>query len=658
VPFYFAWCGPGESFSSAHIREDEAVLSFDITHTEGQIPTLDIELKNPHVGLLAPGRLQWVWFSWKSPNDGSVTPLFYGRLIALPSNLLGEVVTLKFLARPVNYLAQKQAVAETMKVSPYYDPIWIVQDKLDDADTILETYTSSWHVDRFAQTVSVSDITFGEDGTEEFQFEDSYYDSVAISFSQAPQNQVIFDGTINWTQQETGVVAVPATSIAAVNAAQVAADWPSPGDQLGNGVSVASSSISIGGGGSVTEDAPQNVSIQIKNFEKTHEDGDLLSYNLSISGYLSGTIVSQNGSSVSGDPETGQAGEGFYNATYAGIKDVPSSGGNNVQGNMDLAYEMQRGRTETLKFVVASQLQSIITVPDDEPFNPIKISMQGTDVSLALAGGPPPIGYSGRSTFLPTDRGLQSMIYPMLIARAHLMMSARAVKVSFDCTFERALNLSCRKNALLHDPRLPGGQIIGKITDYHMKGAGDTGTLIGTIQLESTIGTGDHIFVSEGTPTYVDDGYVSVGYQFYTNADLTLPTDDLTIEIPASFNVDDGLVTPLTYSQLVTKFEIHHGAQVNDIVASQPFTPDFSTEPDTSSTGVVGAAGSAADQYQVTTDASVAIWQAYDNAIRYNPTWLEINIAPVAGQTYHAEYDLGVAFLTVPKLVDLEAANA
>lgn len=654
MPFYFAWCGPGEVFSAAHLREDEAVLSFDIVHTEGQIPTLDIEVKNPHVGLLAPGRMQWSWFSWQA-QSGVVTPLFYGRLVALPSNLLGEVVTLKFLARPVDYLAQKQAVAETLKVSPYYDPIWIDQSHLDDPDTILETYTSSWHVDRFAQTVSISDITFGEDGTEEFLLEDSYYDSVAISFSQAPQNMVIFDGTINWTQQEVGVIAVPATSLSAVNAAQVAADWPAPGDQLGNGVSVASSSISIGGGGSVTEDAPQDVSIQIKNFSAHHSNGDLLSYDLSITGYTSGGAFNVNGSSVSGDPHTGQAGEGFYNASFAGIMDVPASGGNNVQGNMALQYEMQRGRTETLKFVVESELQSIITVPQDEPFNPIKISMQGTDVTLSVAGTPPPLGYSGRSTFLPTDRGLQSMIYPMLIARAHLMMSARAIKVSFDCTFERALNLSCRKNVLLHDPRLPAGQIIGKITEYHIKGIGDTGALIGTIQLESTIGTGDQIFVSEGSPTYADDGYVAVGYQFYTNADLTLPTDDLTIEIPASFNVDDGLVTPLTYGQLVTKFEIHHGAKVSDITSSQPFVPNFSTDPNTSD---VSPSGSASNQYQTVQQGQTSVWQAYEDAIRYNPTWLEINIAPVAGQTYHAEYDLGVAFLTVPKLVDLEAANA
>jgi hypothetical protein len=247
------------------------------------------------------------------------------------------------------------------------------------------------------------------------------------------------------------------------------------------------------------------------------------------------------------------------------------------------------------------------------------------------------------------------MIYPMLIARAHLMMSARAIKVSFDCTFERALNLSCRKNVLLHDPRLPAGQIIGKITEYHIKGIGDTGALIGTIQLESTIGTGDQIFVSEGSPTYADDGYVAVGYQFYTNADLTLPTDDLTIEIPASFNVDDGLVTPLTYGQLVTKFEIHHGAKVSDITSSQPFVPNFSTDPNTSD---VSPSGSASNQYQTVQQGQTSVWQAYEDAIRYNPTWLEINIAPVAGQTYHAEYDLGVAFLTVPKLVDLEAANA
>jgi hypothetical protein len=653
VTFYFAWCGPGETFNAGHLREDEFILSFDIGHLEGQIPTLDIEVKNPHVGLLAPGRLQWAWFSYQSPYDNSITPLFYGRLIALPSNLLNEVVTLKFISRPPNFIAQKQAVAERMKVSPYYDPIWIKDTMLDDADTILESYSMAWHVDRFAQSVTVSDITSGEDGTEEFQQEDAFYDSVSISFAQNTQNQVLFDGTINWTQEEVGLIPLPPVSIAALNSSQIASDFPQPGQTLADGVTVASSNVTTGTGGSVAQFQGWNTSLSFKSYEKEHRNGDVISSTFSQQGFP-GVAVSLTGGGTSGDEQHGIAAEHHYHATYAGVKDAPS-GAPNVQADMTVRYEMARGRTETLKLILVSGIQSIITTPDDAPFNPIKISMQGSDVNLPLAGQPPPLGYSGRSTFFPTDRGIQSMLYPMLVARAHLMQAARAVKISFNCTFERVLSLNCRKNALLHDPRLPGGQVIGKITEYHIKGSGDSGDLVGVVMLESTIGTGDQIIVSEGNPTYVADGYVAIGWQHYENADMSLPTSDLTMEMPASLLVDDGLVTPLDKSQIVTKFVIHPGVGLDEVLID---TPTFPPPPsDLSIPSDLAAPQSVQTQYNNVINATTAVNQAIQAAIVNDPTWIEIQVQPVSNQAFHAEYDLGVGYLTIPKLINLEAAS-
>src|SRR6516164_5677409 len=109
MAFFFAWCGPNEPFSeTVHAVEDEIVFAFDLAHQEGQIPTLSIDIKNPHIGLLAPGREQWAWLSYQSTSG--TFPLFYGRLVALPSDLLREIVSLEFIARPINYLAQKQSI--------------------------------------------------------------------------------------------------------------------------------------------------------------------------------------------------------------------------------------------------------------------------------------------------------------------------------------------------------------------------------------------------------------------------------------------------------------------------------------------------------------------------------------------------------------------
>jgi hypothetical protein len=242
--------------------------------------------------------------------------------------------------------------------------------------------------------------------------------------------------------------------------------------------------------------------------------------------------------------------------------------------------------------------------------------MHGADLGLPIdSGNAMPIGDPGRSAFFPTDRGLQAVQYPLLVARAHLMQSARAAKINFDCSFERAVELSCRMNALLHDPRLPGGQVTGKITEYHLKVDGDNGQLSGQVQIETTIGLGLPITVRAGTPTYVDEGYIAGGYQFYSAADIALPNGDAAIEMPPTYFDPKQMVLPLTYQDAVVAFEIHQGTPIDVVLA--------------------GGAAATAD-----------------------PTWLEIVLNPVTGQKYQNDYDLGTSTLVMPKLIDLAAPSA
>ena len=59
------------------------------------------------MGFSSAGRKRWCWFGM----DG--TPLFKGRLTALPTDIREEVVTLTFVARPSDFDARKRAVADT-----------------------------------------------------------------------------------------------------------------------------------------------------------------------------------------------------------------------------------------------------------------------------------------------------------------------------------------------------------------------------------------------------------------------------------------------------------------------------------------------------------------------------------------------------------------
>ncbi len=66
------------------------------------------------------------------------------------------------------------------------------------------------------------------------------------------------------------------------------------------------------------------------------------------------------------------------------------------------------------------------------------------------------------NNYFPTARGLQSVEYLISKVRARLRMRARAVDVGWKAAFRHGVGLSCRKNATLYDPRMPGGTVTGR----------------------------------------------------------------------------------------------------------------------------------------------------------------------------------------------------
>ena len=199
--FYFCWVdyttGGVPAFGPEHQVEDEKIVSFKVEHKEGDCATCSIDVRNQKIGLLAPGRPLWAYLSYDS-GTGGVVPIFFGRLVGVPTNILSEVVTLQLTAKPLDFTAQKFALCETLKVLPWYDPLFVDPklrpyistdgQQIGDADVVLEAYSKLWHIDRLSLVLTVSDILLGEDGVERFSDAEVPYDSVAIEIGQAPLN--------------------------------------------------------------------------------------------------------------------------------------------------------------------------------------------------------------------------------------------------------------------------------------------------------------------------------------------------------------------------------------------------------------------------------------------------------------------------------------
>lgn len=630
--FYFAWVNSNETTfnESSHAVWDEDVFSFDVEHSEGEFPALNLTIRNPKVGLLAPGRKVWGWLSQRiEGNSPEITPLFFGRLVGIPDNVFAELVTLKFIAKPSDYNTQKNTLANSLRVFPYYDPIFIDESYRDDPDTVLEGYSRFWHIDRTTHVVTTSDIITGEDGTIQFTENDILYGTVELSIGEVPLRQVKVIAEVNWVQRYTGIITLNPGAFNTL-AGQVLVDgWPSVGTDLGSGWKVASASINDY---FAARDIEMNSgSFSWQNSEDEHQNGDTLSLNISWS-YPQSVIkrdAFQIGNEVQYKPDKSiilkeEIVDSFtQSGLVAAFSEPPRTMPEILRisyrwtvfyflnTSLSVQYNAARNRKEVVTFTLNADFQPILTdVSDDQNFE--EISVNGADVDTNVEGSMP-IGYVHRRAYFPIPRGLNSIEYLIAIARAKLLSRSRVVEISFECNYYKAVELSCRNNVLVLDDRLPGGQALGKVTSYGFGVDGSSGRLKGQATIMCAVGYGNAISTSTGDPLYVETGYVEIGYQQYENVIVALAAGDTAYAPPIEVANDDGLTFPLTRAQAVVSEE----KVINDTV--EP------TEGDEAPSKVSG-------------------------------TFYRVTLRPVTNGPFENEYAIIVSDLVMPKQIDLEAA--
>lgn len=582
MAFFFAWVAPTETtFGIEHMVEDEKVVGISLTHQEGQFAKCDITVKNPRVGLLAPGRDQWAWLSYYEPENptAGVQPVLFGRIVGVPQQMQGNAIVMTFLARPADYDTVKRSLAESMKVAPYWDPIFVAEDKRDDPDTVLEGYTHAWHIDRVTHDVTASDILNGEDGL--IDFDDNFISSsLDISYSQPPLTAVKVSAEINWAQAATGTVdftkqlvdaftlagSGDGHSIKSLTGDGLMSDFPEKDDRIGGGWSFGDCSITRTDGVVVPEDFQQ--------------------------------VIMTNG--------TGSFPVWAMKPVFL------------------CDYDVSRNRQETLSFTLYADCQALITDPEGEDITEIKVSGDA-DEPIDAPNTENPLGLPivdvRNRAYLPTERGRQSLEYLICLARGAILERARAITISFTVSFSDGLALSCRKNARIEDPRLPGGEAAGKIIGYGLTAA--NGQMQANVTIGCVIGNGNTIGEESGTPVYVDDGYVDTGYQVYDGQTYMPVAGEVTYEefgsiLPNDDGVDFFVMDPATLVEQITI--------VNPLPTQR---------------SVLGAFQS---------DINGAV-----NALNQVFTEVDGDLKVLKGGPFITDYPITVSDLMVPRTIDLEA---
>ena len=520
---YFAWVDASETaFGPEHMRWDESVFSFSLSQEEGDPASLTAVVRRPRnvagdpIGLLGPGRKIWAWFAL---DCGPALIKFRGRLVGIPTSIFEELVTLEFVARPSDLVVQKEALANTLRVLPYYDEAMIEPSRRDDPEVVLEGYTAVWHYDRETHLLTISDEITGEDGVVSFICSDGdiLYDGLGLTLTSGPLARVDINAEFTWTQQARGTVDLTSYLIShwpgvehGVIPTLNAADWPKHGSGLGEGWEVADSTAEDQQDFS-THTESSSGSITLEEPDGSTSKVSLSGSRMLCNGQLAlsfGSIVTSD--SVSANMDQDPDGGSNFSMSRSHSEVFASVGVQSIKATLVAGYTAGRQFTERVSLTLFADVQPILTDPEDGEALRID-NIRSINLSEGIDGSTPIIDDPRRRSYIATARGNQSLEYLIAMARTNLMKRARVVEIAFAPKLARMPEVTLRKSAFLSEPRV--GEAVGKIIGYTIALDGSDGRINCEVRIGCTIGRGGVATATEGTPTYCSVDYVGFDYQ-------------------------------------------------------------------------------------------------------------------------------------------------
>lgn len=526
VQVNFAWVdGTDVTFDAgAHAVVDEDIFRAVIAQTEGEFATAELVVENPGEGLLNPSRKQYAWISVTV--DAVTTPLFFGRIVGFPRDIVEEQVTFEFVAQFPGWEAARAALFATLKVAPFWDVAFIPDAELTNPDQALEARSALYHYDRVTGAITLSDVLEGDDVI----FVDDHLDgSLKFDTLDNPARRVTVTATVEWEQQIQGETASVNSKIQKKFAGNqvnsftgpgLQRSWPASGDTIGgqSGYEIVSSKIEL------INPLPSSMPEQSAAYKAKIGDAE--------------RAYAQALFDVEEETRDAKAKRWWFNT------------------DLTIAYNYRQRRSETLTFTVENDVQALAF---DSDGGEMKIDIRAEDVvSLSLI----PARWS---TYFLSARGKQSFGYLLARAKAALKATARAVEITIERPFLAALNVSCTQAYTVSDPAIPGGAATGKVKSYRLTIEGATGETSAEITLGVSVGNGA---AYEADPPMGD--YVSI--DALGDDTQTVSGDEVHPDVPdiiyapyaAQLPTDPGIINRILNDDLVQTITIVNGPDAQE----------------------------------------------------------------------------------------------
>lgn len=494
MTFYIAWCKENEEFDpQQHCREDLKVLALRIIEKEGYPPKAWVTIPNPWYLAQVPQMHPQVMLSYEPQAQRTPVLLFWGRLGRLPMKIEGEVIQLELTAQRENDEDSLKDLRDSMMVAPYWDPLFISHEKRQNPEwmDLLDAYSKVLYWDRLTGVPSLCDYFQGHHTLEVLGTH--FANTLSVKITETPLRSLQVSLHANWKQRYQGEVTLdhllgakfPEGMISTLTPKFYEENWWKPGMRLKDaGYEILDASLQ--------EETPAatgvlNLYPPCSKPLYIGEGKEARKLRLKRAWYRMHLKLGWR-----------YRQKRYEHVTFTleqETQDIGVVGGQSKHLNLyvhDIQDDLNLGPW------IAERLQSRgdHVLVQDKIYQCLKTHRAsktfGQDTQYWKDLGPYEHIAQTQSmgTFFTTQRGHQAIQHALEVAKCYLGASSRAVSIDFECPLEVARRLSCQHSVLLHDPRLPGGKALGKVTQLVLDVSGQTGLAKGIVTLSCALGTG------------------------------------------------------------------------------------------------------------------------------------------------------------------------
>jgi hypothetical protein len=183
MKIYFAWIKAKEEFKDIDLlkREDLSIFKVSLSQKEGEVALAKvwISLGHPILPLEAV-------IGYEDKAKGYVI-FFKGRPIGFPRTIGADFAEIEFSAEPIDATEQLNDLAERLKISPYYDPLFVEAGDKNPVN-VLEARQELFYWNKSNGKLSLSNLFQGERTIDLSQY--VIADSLKISLGDIPYDSI------------------------------------------------------------------------------------------------------------------------------------------------------------------------------------------------------------------------------------------------------------------------------------------------------------------------------------------------------------------------------------------------------------------------------------------------------------------------------------